>query len=180
MQSAPLNFRRAIIWLGRIVLGGIFIYAGYSKLFTPNLMTQSFFMLKFSVLSNLSNFGQQVRSYHMLSESGVTFVSHFLPPFEIVLGLLLLIGWRLRIWASIVTAMLVGFITVVTRAYLLGLQIDCGCFGKPEPLTGWTVVRDAAFLVLALLMTVFAFQEARQPHPWSASPTPTPAPPQPS
>ena len=107
MQSAPLNFRRAIIWLGRIVLGGIFIYAGYSKLFQPNLMTQTFFMLKFSVLSNLSNFGQQVRSYHMLSENGVWFVSHFLPPFEIALGLLLLIGWQLRIWASIVTAILV-------------------------------------------------------------------------
>jgi hypothetical protein len=149
MQSAPFNFRRAIIWLGRLVLGGIFIYAGYSKLFTPNLMLQSFFMVKFSVLSNLSNFGQQVRSYHLLSEAGVTFVSHFLPPFEIILGL----------------------ITVVTRAYLLHMQIDCGCFGKPEPLTGWTVIRDAAFLILALLMTIFTFQASRTPHPWSA-PTP--------
>ena len=137
-------------------------------IFTPNLMLQSFFMFKFSVLSNLSNFGQQVRSYHLLSESGVTFVSHFLPPFEIVLGLLLLIGWRLRIWASIVTVILIGFITVVTRAYLLHMQIDCGCFGKPEPLTGWTVIRDAAFLVLALAMTIFTFQDSTSPHPWSA------------
>jgi uncharacterized membrane protein YphA (DoxX/SURF4 family) len=172
MQSAPFQFRRAIIWLGRLVLGSIFIYAGYSKLFTPNLMLQSFFMFKFSVLSNLSNFGQQVRSYHLLSESGVTFVSHFLPPFEIVLGLLLLIGWRLRIWASIVTVILIGFITVVTRAYLLHMQIDCGCFGKPEPLTGWTVIRDAAFLVLALAMTVFTFQDSRTPHPWSTTTAP--------
>jgi hypothetical protein len=30
-----------------------------------------------------------------------------------------------------------------------------------------TVVRDGAFTVLALLMTVFAFIEARKPHPWS-------------
>jgi hypothetical protein len=30
-----------------------------------------------------------------------------------------------------------------------------------------TVVRDGAFAALAVLMTVFAFLEARQPHPWS-------------
>ena len=35
MQSSPLNFRRAVIWIGRLVLGPIFIYAGYSKLFCP-------------------------------------------------------------------------------------------------------------------------------------------------
>jgi len=30
------------------------------------------------------------------------------------------------------------------------------------------VVRDAAFTALAVLMTILAFVEARQPHPWSA------------
>lgn len=169
LQSAPFNLRRIIIWLGRLLLGGIFIYAGYAKLFAPNLMLHSFFTLKFSILANFSNFGNQVRSYQLLPEAGVFFVSRFLPPAEIVLGLLLLAGWRLRVWASIVTLILFGFITVVSRAYLLGLQIDCGCFGKPEPLTGWTVLRDSAFLLLAVFMTWFAFQEAREPHPWSAS-----------
>jgi putative oxidoreductase len=171
MQTAPFNFRRLIIWLGRLLLGGIFIYAGYSKIFAPNLMLQSYFTLKFSILANFSNFGNQVRSYQLLPEAGVYFVAHFLPPAEILLGLLLLVGWRLRVWASIVTLILLGFITVVTRAYLLGLQIDCGCFGKPEPLTGMTVLRDGALFLLAVLMTVFAFQEAGKPHPWAA-PTP--------
>ncbi len=173
LQSAPFTARRIIIWIGRLVLAGIFIYAGYSKLFTPNLMLQSFFMFKFSISSNISNFGQQVRSYELLSESGVSFVSHVLPPAELVLGFLLLLGWRLRIWATIVTLILLGFISVVTRAYLLGMQIDCGCFGKPEPLTGVTVLRDGALLLLAVLMTVFAFQEARQPHPWNAASNPS-------
>ena len=30
-----------------------------------------------------------------------------------------------------------------------------------------TVVRDGILLALAILMTVFAFQEARKPHPWT-------------
>jgi putative oxidoreductase len=168
MPSAPFHYHRLVIWIGRIVLAGIFIYAGYSKLFSPNLMLQSFFTFKFSVTANISNFGQQVRSYKMLSEPGISFVSHFLPPAEIALGLLLLLGWRFRVCASLVSLLLLGFLTIVVRAYLLGLQIDCGCFGKPEPLTGWTIIRDGSFLLLALLMTFFAFQEAQRPHPWSA------------
>jgi hypothetical protein len=82
--------------------------------------------------------------------------------------LLLLIGVGLRIWAALVTLIISGFFAVVLRAYMLHLDINCGCFAKPEPLTGWTVLRDGALLLLAVLMTVFAFQEARKPHPWSA------------
>src|SRR5205823_12506450 len=91
------------------------------------------------------------------------------PPFaEILLGLLLLIGWGLRIWASLVTLLMLGFLTLVTRAYLLHMNINCGCFAIPEPLTIKTVIRDSLFALLAVLMTSFAFIEARQPHPWSA------------
>ena len=46
---------------------------------------------------------------------------------------------------------------------------------SPSPLTGMTVFATALWSCLAILMTVFAFQEARKPHPWSA-----PAPEQPS
>jgi hypothetical protein len=75
----------------------------------------------------------------------------------------------LRIWASAVTLIMVGFLAVVTRAYLLHMDINCGCFGTPEKLTGMTVVRDSAFVALAVLMTYFAFVEARKPHPWNAA-----------
>jgi len=65
--------------------------------------------------------------------------------------------------------MLPGVFAAVVRAYTLHMDINCGCFAKPEPLTGMTVLRDGALLVLALLMTVFAFQEAGKPHPWTAA-----------
>ena len=167
-QSSPLNFRRAVIWLGRIVVGLIFVYAGYSKVFLPNQHLWPYFILRFSVSSNLSTFAFQVESYKVLSAAGSVFVAHTLPFVEIVLGLLLLIGWRFRVWASLATAILLGFLCLVTRAYLLHMDINCGCFGAPEPLTIKTVARDGALLALALLMTVFAFQEARKPHPWAA------------
>jgi uncharacterized membrane protein YphA (DoxX/SURF4 family) len=167
MQSSPLNFRRAVIWFGRLLLGGIFIYAGYAKLTYPNHNLWPYFMLKFSVSANLSTFAFQVESYRVLSAAGSAFVAHTLPFVEIVLGLLLLIGWHFRIWATLATAILAGFLCLVTRAYLLHMEINCGCFGTPEPLTIMTVIRDGALVALALLMTVFAFQESRQPHPWA-------------
>ncbi len=168
MQSSPLKSRRVIIWIGRLVLGGIFVYAGYSKLFLPNFIPWPLFALRFSLSTNLSNFAVQVESYKLLSPGGVSFVAHTLPFAEIILGLLLLIGWQLHIWASLISLIMLGFLGGVSRAYLLHMNINCGCFATPEPLTGMTVVRDGALVALALLMTIFAFIEARKPHPWSA------------
>jgi uncharacterized membrane protein YphA (DoxX/SURF4 family) len=168
MQSSPFSFRRAVVWIGRLVIGLIFVYAGYAKLTYPNHNLWPWFMLKFSVLANLSTFAFQVESYRVLGAAGSSWVAHTLPFAEIVLGLLLLLGWKLRIWATMVSAILLGFLAVVTRAYLLHMDINCGCFGTPEPLTGMTVLRDSALALLSLLMTVFAYQEAQKPHPWAA------------
>lgn len=169
MQTSPLNLRRAVIWLGRLLIGGIFAYAGYAKLVYPNHNLWPWFMLKFSISANLSTFAFQVESYKILGATASSFVAHTLPFVEIALGLLLLAGWRLRIWATIVSAILLGFLAAVTRAYLLHMDINCGCFGTPEPLTIMTLLRDSALLLLALVMTVFAYQEARTAHPWTAA-----------
>jgi len=172
MESAPLNYRRIVVWAGRLILGVIFIYAGCSKLFYPNHFFWPIPMLKFSIMSNLSNFSFQVESYKMLPPAGVTFVSNTLPFAEIILGLLLLIGWRLQIWGTIVTLILLGFVAAVTRAYVLNMDINCGCFAKPEPVSLKKILEDSAMTLLALLMTVFSFIEARKPHPWATSEAP--------
>jgi uncharacterized membrane protein YphA (DoxX/SURF4 family) len=171
MESSPLNFRRVIIWIGRLVLGGIFIYAGYSKIFLPNTNMWPFFILKFSISMNLANFAVQVEAFKLLPDWGVQFVAHALPFTEIVLGLLVLIGWRLRIWAPVLTAIMLGFFVVVLRAYLLHMNINCGCFATPEIIGLKKVLEDAVLSGLALLMTIFAFTQARRPHPWAAPQT---------
>jgi len=167
MQSSPLNLRRAVIWLGRLILGPIFIYAGYSKLFLPNTHFWPYFFLKFSLATNIANFAFQVEAFKLLPPWGVQFVAHTLPPTEIALGFLLLIGWRLRIWATLLSAIMLGFFVVVTRAYLLHMNINCGCFATPEPINLKKILEDAALSTLAVLMTYFAFVEARSQHPWT-------------
>jgi uncharacterized membrane protein YphA (DoxX/SURF4 family) len=168
MQSSPLNARRAVIWVGRLVLGGIFVYAGYSKLFFPNHTLWPFFVLKFSISVNIMNFARQVDAFQLLSPWGVSFVAHTLPFTEIILGFLVLIGWQLRIWATLLTAIMLGFFVVVLRAYLLHMDINCGCFATPEPINLQKILEDAALSLLAVLMTHFSFIEARKPHPWTA------------
>jgi uncharacterized membrane protein YphA (DoxX/SURF4 family) len=163
MESAPFNFRRIIIWTGRIVLAAVFIYAGYAKLLRPDMTPRPQMPIAISL------FALQIDSYQILPPTAVLFVARTLPFAEIGLGLLLLIGWQLRIWATLMTLIIGGFFASVVRAYSMGLQINCGCFAKPEPLTGITVLRDGLLLLLAVLMTVFAYQEARKPHPWTAS-----------
>ncbi len=134
MESSPLNLRRAVIWIGRLILGPTFMYAGYSKLFLPNAHFWPYFFLKFSLSTNIANFAFQVEAFKLLPSWGVQFVAHTLPITELTLGLLLLIGWRLRIWATLLTAIMLGFFVVVTRAYLLHMNINCGCFATPEPI----------------------------------------------
>ena len=164
MQSSPLNLRRAIIWIGRLVLGGVFIYAGYAKIFLPIMHPRP------SMGVALAFFALEVGSYQILPPWGVNFVAHTLPFAEVALGLLLIIGWRLRIWATLSSLLMLGFFGAVVRSYAAGMQINCGCFATPEPLTIATVFRDGALAALALVMTVCAFIEARKPHPWSAPP----------
>ena len=166
MESSPLNLRRAIIWIGRLLLGGIFIYAGYAKIFLPIMHPRP------PIGVALAFFALQVGSYQILPPWGVNFVAHTLPFAEIALGLLLIIGWQLRIWAALSTLLMLGFFAAVVRSYAAGMQINCGCFATPEPLTIATVIRDGALAALAVAMTAFAFIEARKPHPWSA-PQPT-------
>ncbi len=167
MQSSPMNARRAVLWTGRLVLGSVFVYAGVAKLIFPNTHLWPWFVLKFSIRMNLSSFATQVESYQLLSSGASSLLAHALPFVEIALGLLLLIGRGLRLWAGLVSAVMLVFLFAVTRAYLLHMDINCGCFGTPEKLTGWTVLRDTAFAALGVGMTVCAFIEAKKPHPWS-------------
>ena len=161
LQSSPFNYGRTIIWFGRIVIAAFFIYAGLAKLIRWDMHPRP----PMGIARSL--FALQIDSYQMLPPWAVLQVAHWLPLAEIALGLLLLIGWRLRIWTTLATLIVGGFFFAVARAYALHLDINCGCFAKPEPLTGMTVLRDGLLFLLAVLMTAFAFQEAHKPHPWT-------------
>jgi uncharacterized membrane protein YphA (DoxX/SURF4 family) len=162
MQSSPLNVRRATVWIGRLIIGGILIYAGYAKLFLPTMHPRP------PVSLALSLFALQVDSYQILPPAAVSVVAHVLPFAEIIIGAFLILGWPLRFWTTLSTVLIAGFFALVLRSYLLHMQINCGCFATAEPLTVKTVIRDGALLTLAVVTTIFAFIESGHQHPWSS------------
>ena len=139
--------------------------------------------MKMALSVNLQNFVPSVEQYKVVSPSTAVSIAHKLPFVELLLGVLLLIGWQARIWLSAASAMFLGFLSLLTWAFLKHMDIkDCGCFASsiPEPLTGMTLLRDGTFLgfalfigismsIIALLITYLSFIEARKPHPWTAS-----------
>jgi uncharacterized membrane protein YphA (DoxX/SURF4 family) len=139
---------RALLLLGRVALGSIFLYAAYSKLHFSgrwHLGDYQFF------------FGMAIDSYKMLPVSAVEWMARILPWFELALGVLLIIGAGLRWVGSITSVQLLVFIGAMVRAKILGLQINCGCFGNNEKLGTATLIRDSSMLVLALAVTIAAF-----------------------
>jgi hypothetical protein len=171
MQSSPLNWRRAAILVGRLAIAAVFLFAAYSKIFLPNNLFGPLPM-KFALSVNLQNFVPSVEQFKVVSHETAVSIAHTLPFVELLLGLLLLIGWQTRIWLSAASAMFLGFLSLLTWAFLKHMEIkDCGCFASstPEPLNGWTLLRDGTFLAFALLITLLAFMEARKPHPWTVN-----------
>jgi uncharacterized membrane protein YphA (DoxX/SURF4 family) len=152
------NLARTLLLIGRLALAAIFLFASYAKLEPQAAMPWS----SSSIKTSLSLFAMQVDSYQLLPPQLVSPAAHFLPPFELFLGLWLLSGVLLR-YASLVTTLLLGaFFAVMVRTYMAGLEINCGCFGPGERLGPLTLLRDGSLLVLALAVTIGAFLQCRK------------------
>ena len=139
---------RALLVIGRVVLGLVFLVAAYTKLHFNGSWHFSDYHFFFAMA---------IDSYNMLPLWAVEWMARFLPILEAVLGALLISGLALRWAASITSALLLVFIGAMTRAKILGLEINCGCFGNNEKLGTATLIRDSSLLVLALAVTIGAF-----------------------
>jgi len=132
--------RRTILVL-RLVLGAIFLYAAWTKL------RQSWLI-----------FAMSIDAYRLLPEWAVLTVARTLPWFELLVGLLLLAGWKLRWTAAAASGLLAMFFALMLRSYIKGEGIDCGCFGIGDAISVKTLLRDGSMLAAALLLTVGAFR----------------------
>ncbi|OLT16984.1 hypothetical protein BJF78_13715 [Pseudonocardia sp. CNS-139] len=126
---------------GRLVLGGVWIAAGASK------------------VTDLDASVRAVRAYRLLPETAAQVVGAGLPLVEIVLGVLLVVGLGVRVSAVLSAVLMAAFVAGIASAWARGLRIDCGCFGSggelaagADPAYGWELARDAGLLVVALFL----------------------------
>jgi len=130
----------------RVVLGGIFIYAGYVKLKEPWQL-----------------FAAGVASYEILPMWAVEIVAKTLPWFEVALGVVLISGFFFRTSSTIIAGLLTVFFGLIVRAYVQGKEINCGCFGGNEPISPLTMLRDGSMLAGAVFLCVMAYRNRRTP-----------------
>ncbi|MCU0243526.1 MAG: DoxX family membrane protein [Acidobacteria bacterium] len=126
---------KAVLWVFRLVLGGLFIYAGAVKVVAP------------------LDFAQDIRNYRLVGQSLSFIAAIVLPWLEILAGAALIVGvWR-RGAALVVSGLLVFFIVLTAVTMLRGLDVDCGCFGSLSRKSGWGVIlEDLGMLAMGLVL----------------------------
>jgi uncharacterized membrane protein YphA (DoxX/SURF4 family) len=129
----------------RVVVGLVFVYAGYVKLRDPWAL-----------------FAMSIDSYGILPLRWVEFVARTLPWFEMLLGGMLMAGTSQRIVTATATLLILGFIGAMAWAKMHGKEIDCGCFGPGEAIGPWTIIRDASIGAALLFVTVMSFWKPRK------------------
>jgi len=128
---------KGVLLAFRLVLGGLFVYAGAVKVLDP------------------LDFAQNIRNYQLVGQSLSFIAAIVLPWLEILAGLALILGvWR-RGAALVVTGLLVFFIVLTAVTMVRGLDVDCGCFGSLSRKSGWGVIlEDLGMLALGLVLLV--------------------------
>jgi len=136
------------ITAGRVLLGGVFVYAAYTKLRTSFLL-----------------FAMAIDAYKVMPEWMAVGAAHVLPWVELALGVALIAGIWLRLTSTAATALLAVFFTAMVHAYQPEAkegQISCGCFGLGEPISARTLMRDGALLALSAALMVAVYCVARR------------------
>jgi protein-disulfide isomerase len=132
-------------WLGtiaRLVLGGVWIWAAWSKLGNPR------------------GFVQAVRAYDATPEWLSKAIGYGLPVLELCIGVLLVLGLVTRVAAIVSSVLLAVFLIGIIQAAARGIKLECGCFGGGGATSGGTqytldILRDVGLLVLAAFLILW-------------------------
>ncbi len=120
----------------RVILGGVFIYAGVVKIADPTA------------------FAGSIAAYKILPYFANYLTAAILPWFELLCGIMLLTGYRYRAAAMLLLLLNLAFMAALASTLVRGLDIDCGCFKQGGSKTSaWTALgRDIIFFLMALFL----------------------------
>src|ERR1700680_3186612 len=133
----------------RVIVGILFIFSGLVKADDP--LGLSYKMQEFF----------EVWNFHWLDNYTLAF-SIIMIVFEIVAGVAVLLGWRMKLFSWLLLLLIIFFTFLTGYAYLSGKVRECGCFGDCIPLTaGESFCKD---LILTLLIVfLFIFRDRIRP-----------------
>src|ERR1700689_888957 len=127
----------------RILVGILFIFSGLVKADDP--LGLSYKMQEFF----------EVWNFHWLDHFTLAF-SVLMIVFEIVAGVAILLGWRMKLFSWLILLLIIFFSFLTGYAFLSGKIHECGCFGNCIPLTaGESFAKDLFLLVLILFLFIY-------------------------
>lgn len=125
----------------RLYIAGLFIYAGMTK------------------INYTAEFAETIASYRMVPYWGVNAMAVVLPWIELICGMLLVCGIRVRSTLVVVGSMLFMFTLGIAINLIWKAPIDCGCFHTLGEAISWkTLVRDLVWI--AMTVHVFFYDNA--------------------
>lgn len=131
-----------LVGFSRIIVGVLFIISGYIKLNDP--VGFSFKLEEY--------FSQGVLDLPFFEPHALS-ISIIVVILEVLLGVMLLVGFRVKftIWSLLL--MTIGFTFLTFYSAYFNKVTDCGCFGDAIKLTPWqSFTKDIVLLVLILIL----------------------------
>jgi len=136
------RLRESVGLVLRLVLGMVFLVAAADK------------------VANAEAFARSIANYRLLPVEVVNLVALVLPWLELLVGLMLVVGLRVRAAAVIASGLLLVFTVALVSALVRGLDIHCGCFSQTAAeRIGWgRVIEDVLLLAAAVVLVVWTPQ----------------------
>lgn len=140
---------KIILNLLRIIVGVLFIFSGLIKANDP--LGLSYKMDEFFEVLHLTFLSPYSLAYSVLMNA-----------FEIIAGVAVLVGYRMRIFSVLLLLLIIFFTFLTGYALFSGTIRECGCFGDCIKLTAVeTFWKDVILLVMILV--IFFFRKQIQP-----------------
>lgn len=137
-----MNLKNILTQFSRIFVGILFIISGLIKLNDP---------LGFSY-KLAEYFGEPVFNLPFLVPFSLA-LAIFIVILEVVLGIMLLIGFRSKITVWLLLILIIKFTFLTFYSAYFNVVKDCGCFGDALHLTPWeSFTKDVVLLVFILIL----------------------------
>lgn len=128
----------------RIFVGALFIFSGLVKINDP-VGTQIKLEEYFTV------FADSFASFFSVFVPYALPIAMFIIVLELVLGVAVLIQYKMNITASVLLGLMIFFTVLTFYSAHTGKVTDCGCFGDAIPLTPWeSFIKDIILMVFVL------------------------------
>ena len=132
--------KKWILLISRIILGVLFVYSAVDKIIDP---------LAFATI---------IHHYRLAPPNMINFAAVVIPWIELIAGVFLIFGIRLKASALTINLMLVFFTVVLTATAFRGINVACGCFSTSMAVKSNLVIRiieDFGMLALGLHVMFF-------------------------